>query len=115
MVELTTIQKAVEYCSTNLVNRAIHIIGDFLYPLTSIITGSKDKTWSSLIIVNLRRDINIHNWIKLFWTRVHVGNLDSERDDDLAKVTTLRDNIDLNYHPNKRYTKKSLHTVHTST
>lgn len=60
------------------------------------------------IILNLRKDMN-NKQIKLFWTRAYIGNLGNESADDMAKEAILRDKIDLNCHPNKRHTKRSLH------
>lgn len=61
-----------------------------------------------VILVNLRNEICAHNKIKFFWTKTHVANLGNEGANYLAKEGTLKDFIDLIYHPNKRHTKKSL-------
>lgn len=103
MAELLAINKAIDYVLQNR-DRDINsfdIISDSLSALQSIVSLNENR----LFITTMRNKID-NLGINIKWTKAHVGDPGNEAADELAKLSTTKDSIDIEFQLSKSQLRK---------
>lgn len=104
MAEVKAFTKTIEYCMDKLRDKDVRIITDSLSAVQSVVNISKDRK----IFKDIRINIRVYNRMRIFWTKVLIGNPENLKADELAKSATIKNNTDIEYYMNNKALNRKL-------